>query len=359
MKIVICGLSLSSSWGNGHAVTYRGLMKGLAARGHDVLFLERDVPWYAAHRDQPTSPVGRARLYATLEELYDAYTAEVREADLVVVGSFVPEGIAVGEWVLREARGVTAFYDIDTPVTLSHLASGYCFYLSLAQISSYQLYLSFTGGPMLDRLRDEYGASAPRPLYCCVDESAYRPVEAPRRWELGYMGTYSPDRQPPLERFLVNVARARPSSRMAVAGSRYPADIVWPANVERFEHLPPSEHPLFYASQGFTLNVTRHDMVRAGHSPSVRLFEAAACGVPVISDAWAGLDAFFVPDQEILVARTTADVLRCLDALGEDERRAIGERARRRVRAEHTAERRAQELEGYVRDIRRPRLTVG
>jgi spore maturation protein CgeB len=352
MKIVICGLSVSSSWGNGHATTFRALMKGLAARGHDVLFLERDVPWYAAHRDLPSPPFGRTRYYSTLEELYDGAAAEVREADLVVVGSFVPEGIRVGDWVLREARGVTAFYDIDTPVTLSHLANDRCFYVSAAQMAAYRLYLSFTGGPILDRLREAHGAAAPRPLYCSVDPELYRPLEAPRAWDLGYMGTYSPDRQPTLDGFLVDTARERPGRRMVVAGSRYPAGLAWPENVDRIEHLPPADHARFYASQAFTLNVTRRDMVRAGHSPSVRLFEAAACGVPVISDAWPGLDVFFRPEEEILVARSTADVRGYLDAVGEDERRSIGERARRRVLAEHTAERRAEDLEGYVHEAR-------
>jgi spore maturation protein CgeB len=352
MKIVFCGLSVTSSWGNGHAVTFRGLMKALALRGHDVLFLERDVPYYAVQRDLPVPPYGSTRLYGSLEELTDRYTNEVREADLSVVGSFVPEGIAVGEWVLRNARGITAFYDIDTPITLTRLAREDCFYLSAGQVPRYGLLLSFTGGPTLDRLRVELGARAPRPFYCSVDPEVHRPLDARRPWALGYMGTYSADRQPVLDRLLAEPARARPGDRMVVAGPQYPPGLDWPENVDRIDHLPPADHPQFYASQKFTLNVTRGDMLRAGYSPSIRLFEAAGCGVPVISDAWPGVETFFTPGAEILLARTGADVERFLDGVGEDESRRIGERARRRVLAEHTSARRAEQLERYVDEAR-------
>lgn len=352
MKVVLCGLSVTSAWGNGHAVTFRGLMKALVRRGHEVLFLERDVPWYAAQRDLPDPPYGTTRLYAGLEELYDRWTFEIRGADLVVVGSFVPDGLAVGEWVLRHAGGTTAFYDIDTPVTLAKLEQGDCFYLSREQIRRYRLYLSFTGGPALDRLRDDLGAACPRPLYCSVDPAVYRPRNGRRRWSLGYMGTYSPDRQPVLDRLLIEPARSRPQDRMVVAGPQYPAEISWPGNVERIDHVAPADHPSFYASQRFTLNVTRRDMVRAGYSPSIRLFEAAGCGVPVISDEWAGLETFFVPGREILVARSGQEVSEFLGSLGEEEARRLGDRARRRVLAEHTSDRRVEQLEEYVDEAR-------
>src|SRR4051812_16337134 len=165
LKIVILGLSITSSWGNGHATTYRGLVKELAARGHRVLFLERDQQWYAANRDLPKPPYSRVALYTTLKQLKDRFTTAVRNADLVVVGSYVPEGIAIGEWVLRTAQGATAFYDIDTPVTMSGLARGDVDYVSPAQIARYNVYLSFTGGPILDFIENEYGSPMARPLY--------------------------------------------------------------------------------------------------------------------------------------------------------------------------------------------------
>jgi spore maturation protein CgeB len=348
LSIVILGLSITSSWGNGHATTYRGLVRELVARGHRVVFLERDLPWYAANRDLPKPPFGKTHLYKSLLQLKRRFAVIVREADLVIVGSFVPEGIAVGEWVQRTARGATAFYDIDTPVTLARLASGEVDYLSRALIPRYDLYLSFTGGALLDRLARDFGARAPRPLYCSVDPALYAPERRRLRWDLGYMGTYSDDRQPVLAELLCAPARASPEARFAVVGPQYPKGLDWPANVRRITHLAPDRHRAFYNAQRFTLNVTRAAMRRAGWSPSVRLFEAAACGVPIVSDRWPGLESFFRPSHEILIAGTAADVLAYLHDLPEAERRQIGERARRRVLAGHTAAHRAAELEQYA-----------
>jgi spore maturation protein CgeB len=351
LDIVILGLSITSSWGNGHATTYRALVRALCERGHRVLFLERDVPWYAASRDLPEPPFGRTALYASMSELEARFGTAVRDADLVVVGSYVPEGIGVGRWVLARARGRTAFYDIDTPVTLAALARGDCAYLDARLVAGYDLYLSFTGGPVLERLRTDFGARTALPLYCSVDPDVCRPVPAATRWDLGYMGTWSADRQPKLERLLLGVARDWPAGRFVVAGPQYPPDVGWPAGVERIEHLPPPAHRGFYCAQRFTLNLTRADMVAAGWSPSVRLFEAAACGVPIISDAWDGLDDFFAPGREIVVARHARDVLESLRDMPEPERQAMAQRARARVLAAHTAAHRAAELESYGRAL--------
>jgi spore maturation protein CgeB len=350
MKVVCCGLSITSSWGNGHATNYRALVRELSARGHEVLFLERDVPWYAAQRDLPEPPWGQTELYGSLAEL-DRHAGEVAAADLVVVGSYVPEGVGVAEWVLRRAGGAVAFYDIDTPVTLGKLRRGDEEYLSPELVGRFDLYLSFTGGPTLEVLEGEFGARRALAFHCLVDPEAYRPRQAMPRWDLGYLGTYSDDRQPALERLLLEPARRSPAAEFAVAGPQYPGEIEWPGNVERIEHVPPGDHPGFYASQRFTLNVTRAAMREAGWSPSVRLFEAAACGVPVISDRWDGLEAIFTPGEEILVADTAEDVLGFLAGCGEDRRLAIGERARARVLAEHTAARRCEQLEEEVAGV--------
>ena len=348
LDIVILGLSITSSWGNGHATTYRGLVRELTRRGHRVLFLERDAPWYAENRDLPEPPYGKTRLYESLEELRDRHAAEIGAADLVIVGSYVPEGKAVGEWVTRTARGVTAFYDIDTPVTLASLGRGECEYLSAELIPRYDAYFSFTGGPTLARLTRRYGSPMARPLYCSFDPELYAPLTAEPAWDLGYMGTYSADRQPVLERLLLEPARRWPGGHFAVAGPQYPDSVRWPDNVERITHLPPEEHAGFYNRQRFTLNVTRADMVAAGFSPSVRLFEAAACATPIISDYWVGLETFFALGEEILTARSTAEALQYVREIPDVERRALGERARRRVLAQHTAAHRAEELERYA-----------
>jgi spore maturation protein CgeB len=362
MRIVFLGLSITSSWGNGHATNYRALVRELSARGHDVLFCERDVPWYAAQRDLPRPPWGQTSLYSSLDDLAERHEDDVAEADLLVVGSYVPEGIAVAEWALGVAAGATAFYDIDTPVTVGKLRRGDREYLAPELVGRFDLYLSFTGGPTLELLETEFGARRAVAFHCLVDPDAYEPRQAPIRWDLGYLGTYSHDRQPLLDRLLLDPARATlvrptPPGRgqtnkrggsglgFAVAGPQYPAGVEWPANVERIEHVAPGDHPDFYAAQRFTLNITREEMRAAGWSPSVRLFEAAACGVPVISDRWQGLDSFFVPGEEILVADSGEDVVAFLSEVGEDERREVAARARRRVLAEHTAERRCEQLE--------------
>ncbi|HEX2135696.1 MAG TPA: glycosyltransferase [Microvirga sp.] len=344
LKAVVLGLSLSSSWGNGHATTFRALLRAFAARGHEVLFLERDVPWYAPHRDLVEPDFCRLEFYASLEDL-GRHRETIAGADAVIVGSYVPEGVAVGRWVQATARGVTAFYDIDTPVTLSKLERGDYEYLSPDLISGYDVYFSFTGGPTLERLMRRYGSPAARALYCSVDPEAYPALERAKRWDLSYLGTYSPDRQPTLDRLLIEPARRAPHLRFVVAGPQYPDDIAWPENVERIDHVPPHEHPGFYAASRFTLNVTRADMIRAGYSPSVRLFEAAACATPIISDMWPGLETLFLPAREIVLAAHPEEVLQRLATSGEAERAAIGQAARRRVLAEHTAAHRADTLE--------------
>jgi spore maturation protein CgeB len=354
MDFVILGLSITSSWGNGHATTYRALVRELNRRGHRILFLERDVPWYAQNRDLARPTFCTVALYSTLAELKRKFARRVRDADCVIVGSFVPRGASAGEWVIETAGGVTAFYDIDTPVTLSALENGGIDYLRASLIPRYQLYLSFTGGPTLQKLERRYGSPCARALYCAFDPGTYFPVRKQRRWDLGYMGTYSADRQPALEKLLIQPARKRPELRFVVAGAQFPPDIEWPSNVERLEHVAPHDHRAFYNRQRFTLNLTRRPMLRAGYSPSVRLFEAAGCATPVVSDAWPGISQFFTPGEEIVIARSAADVLNALSLPGE-ARVAIGRRARARALKQHTAAVRAAELEALIAEVRASR----
>jgi spore maturation protein CgeB len=350
MKIVILGLSITSSWGNGHATTYRGLVRELSRRGHDVLFLERDVPWYAGNRDLPEPPYARVGLYSSLADLQARFRGELREADLAVVGSFVPEGVAVGEWVIENVRGIPAFYDIDTPVTMARLQRGDGEYLAPRLIPHYRLYLSFTGGPLLAEIERRYGSPMARALYCSVDPELYFPDPASKRWDLGYIGTYSEDRQPFLDCLLLEPARRWPAGRFMIAGPLYPEGIAWPANVGRLEHLPPSGHRAFYNAQRFTLNLTRAAMKAAGFSPSVRLFEAAACGAAIVSDSWRGLETIFETGREILVAAAPDEMLHILRETPDADAAAIGARARARILAEHTAAHRAAELERHYRE---------
>ncbi|MGI0106116.1 CgeB family protein [Salinimicrobium sp. WS361] len=354
MKFVIIGLSVTSSWGNGHATTYRALLKELKALGHDILFLEKDVPWYSPHRDMPAPDFCKVGLYKTNEELKTDYKKEVAEADVVIVGSYVQQGVEVGNWAIETANGVTAFYDIDTPVTLAKLERKDYEYLDPNIIPKYDLYLSFSGGPILKHLEDHYGSPMARALYCSVDPDLYYPEDQPKDFKLGYLGTYSDDRQPTVEELLNKPAANFFSEKFVVAGPQYPEDYEWSKNVERIDHLPPAEHRKFYNSQEFTLNVTRQDMIKAGYSPSVRLFEAAACGVPIISDYWDGIHSIFDQGTEILIARSSDEVEEYFRNTLESQRKEIGENARQKVLKSHTARARAKELINYVKEVHQP-----
>jgi spore maturation protein CgeB len=352
LDIAVFGLSITSSWGNGHASTYRALIKALARRGHRVTFVERDVPWYRRHRDLHDPDYCRVELYDGLPDLARRFGRLVAEADLVVLGSYVPDGCVVGDWITSCARGVTAFYDIDTPVTLAKLGAGGVDYISASLVPRFDLFLSFTGGPTLRHIERHFGARRARALYCAADAEIHTPSSFPSRWALGYLGTYSPDRQPALDRLLITPAHELRDEAFVVAGAQYPSDIAWPANVEQFEHIAPSGHGGFYAAQRYTLNITRADMIARGYSPSVRLFEAAACGVPIISDRWPGLETFFTPGQEILVADDSDDVIEILSSVSEDRRRAVAAAARKRLLAHHTADHRARDLEAFYEEVR-------
>lgn len=347
-SFVFIGLSITSAWGNGHATTYRSLLKGLARRGHDIVFLEQDAPWYADKRDLPQPSFCRTELYRDFRQLQENYGELIRKADVVVVGSFVREGKQVCAWVQREARGVKAFYDIDTPRTIKAIEGDCCEYLSRSLIPGFDLYLSFTAGPTLDLLMKRYHSPRALPLLCAVDSDLYYPMAASYEYDLGYLGTYSSDRQPMLRELLLQPAQVLSAQRFIVAGAQYPTTLEWPKNVEHEEHVCPTKHVRFFNSQRFTLNITRADMMAAGYSPSVRLFEAAACGTAIITDRWPGLEEFFVPGKELLVGESAADVIDILQNTSESERQSMGLQARRRVLVAHTANHRAQQLECYV-----------
>lgn len=344
------GLSMTPARGNGHAAIYRGLVRELTLRGHEVLFLERDPSALAANRDLPAPPYGRTALYAGVEDLRERFARDIKAADVVLVGSRVPDGIAIGQWVQQIAR-CFVFYDIDTPLTLAAIDRRECDYLTAELMAGYDLYLSTTGGPLLRRIERYYGSPRARSLYCAIDPTEYTPRDMVRTWDLGFLGTYSDDRRPSIEALLLEPARQMPEGRFAVAGPDFPEDLSWPENVTRLEHVAADQHPEFYSAQRFTLNITRREMLSAGYSPSVRLFEAAACATPVISDYWSGLDTIFVPGSEMLVASSTADIVRYLQTTRESERQRMGRRARQRVLAQHTVGHRAAELEQHLREI--------
>ena len=352
MKIVIFGLSITSSWGNGHATTYRALARALRARDHHIVFFEHDVEWYASNRDMPEPSFCDVRIYETWPEVVAEARRELLDCDVAMVGSYFPDGIVAIEEVLDCRAPVKIFYDIDTPITVAKLRAGDAEYISPQQVPGFDLYFSFTGGPMLRELESRFGAARAVPLYCSFDPDRYHHCPVARfQCDMSYMGTYAPDRQAKIDELLCEPARALPQKSFIVAGPQYPSDISWPANIRRIIHLEPKFHASFYSSSRLTLNVTRREMVLAGYSPSVRLFEAAACGTTIVSDNWPGLDDFFVPGEEILLPDSPADVVRYLSEMEDSEIQRIGRNAQERVLAEHTAQCRAQQFEDYVSGV--------
>ena len=346
MKLVLFGLTISSSWGNGHATILRGLLRALIARGHEIVFFERDVPYYAAHRDLHELPGGSLQLYSSWSEVLSLARRQVAEADVAMVTSYCPDGLAASELVCA-ANVRRVFYDLDTPVTLSRLRQHESLsYLDARGLSGFDLVLSFTGGGALDALQRELGAARVSPLYGSVDPQVHRPtaVTAAYRNDLSYLGTYAADRQAALEELFLAPARKLPEQRFIIAGAQYPMDFPWSDNIWFVRHLPPNEHPTFFCSSRLTLNVTRAAMAEMGWCPSGRLFEAAACGVPILSDWWPGLDEFFTPGEEILVAETSDEAMAALQ-MSDAELAKIAGAARERTLTEHTAECRALELE--------------
>lgn len=359
MKIVILGLSITSAWGNGHATTFRALSKALRARGHDIVFFEKNAEWYENNRDMPEPPFCKVHVFEDWQDIVATVRRELSDADVAVLGSYFPDGIAAAQLIAECSVPVKAFYDIDTPITIAKLRSeGATEYLDAAQVPLFDLYFSFTGGPILTEIEERFGSPFAVPLYCSFDPAEYRRFAAAPSFEcdLSYMGTYASDRQPKIDALLTNVATQMPKHKFIVAGPQYPEAIVWPKNVERITHLNPHLHALFYSSSRLTLNVTRGQMVMAGYSPSVRLFEAAACGACIVSDNWPGLNEFFVPNKEILIAQSKSEVMQYL-RMDDSEIRRIGCAAQHRVLAEHSNAMRAVQFEDAVQraSAKRPR----
>lgn len=355
LNIVIFGLSVSSSWGNGHASLWRGLIRALLAAGHRVTFFERDVPYYREHRDLDRLPEGGDLvLYPDWSDALPTMRRALAGADVGMVTSYCPDALAATKLVQDSTAACRCFYDLDTPVTLARIEAGEPVdYIGPDGLNGFDLVLSYTGGGALDALQARLGARRVVPIYGSVDPDTHRPAPARREYAalLSYLGTYAADRQAALERLFVEPARALPDQRFVIGGAQYPDGFPWTPNTFFVRHLAPPQHAAFYCSSRITLNVTREAMARMGWCPSGRLFEAAACGVPILSDDWPGLGSFFEPGREILVAQTTVDAL---DALRMDPGAlaAIAARARDRTLSEHSAARRAAEMVAAFETVR-------
>jgi len=351
VKIVIFGLTISSSWGNGHATLWRGLCKNLVRMGHDVVFYERDVPYYAGARDLYELPGGRLELYTSWETIRTRARSDVSDADAAFVTSYCPDGLVATELVADQEKALRIFYDLDTPITLARLRAGDDVpYIGPRGLVDFDLVLSFTGGGrVFDEFRSHLGARRIDALYGHVDPEIHRPV-APQphyRAQLSYLGTYSQDRQQTLQSLFVEPALRRRDLRFLIGGAQYPPDFPWSPNIYFVRHLPPSEHAAFFGSSRMTLNITRKAMAEMGWCPSGRLFEAAACGSPLLSDTWQGIDEFFEPGAEIVLASDENDALAALE-IGDQELRTIAQRARERTLCQHSSTRRAEQLIGLL-----------
>lgn len=345
MKITIFGLTISSSWGNGHATPYRAILKALSRQGHKIQFFEKDVPYYARHRDFDGSGCCDLRLYTDWESVRNSATQQARDSDAVICASFCPEGSRIIDEVLGLSSPVKVFYDLDTPVTLGALERGDVEYLRSDQIPKFDLYLSFTGGDTLTELTSRWRARLAIPLYGCVDPEAHRRTASRTDFacDLSYMGTYAADRQQKVDALFLEPSRQLVEKNFVLAGSQYPWEWQWPENVKRLEHVWPGDHSALYASSRLTLNITRKEMTRWGYCPSGRFFEAAACETPIVTDWFDGLDHFFDCKRELLVVETAGDVIAAV-RLPDSELRRIAHLAWERTLSEHTGEQRAQDL---------------
>jgi len=347
MKIIIFGLTITSSWGNGHATLWRGLCKALSRRGHRIVFFERDVPYYAETRDLVSWPFGDILLYKDWHEIRPVSHQQLSEADAVIITSYCPDALPATELAAQSKRPLLVFYDLDTPVTLSRRSvCEKIDYIGPRGLQDYDLVLSFTGGAAPQRLKSCLGAKKVATLFNHVDPETHglTGCRDAYRSDLSYLGTFSADRQESLNALFIQPARDLPDRKFMIAGALYPENFPWAKNIHFVTHLPPKEHSAFFCSSRLSLNVTRHPMVKMGFSPSGRLFEAAACSAPMISDSWPGIEQFFRPESEILIARNSQEVVSALER-PDEELRSIGLAARERDLKEHTSTHRAIELE--------------
>ncbi|HEX8789303.1 MAG TPA: glycosyltransferase [Polyangiaceae bacterium] len=350
MRFVVFGFTVTASWCNGHATLWRALCRALSAMGHQVVFFERDAPSHAAHRDEPAPAGCDLHLYASWKDVLPAARRETARADAAIVTSYCPDAIAATDLVLAACLGTSVFYDLDTAVTLDGVEPrARAEYLPPSGLGAFDLVVSHTGGHALDALRERLGARRVAPLYACADPRVHKPAPLEARFasDLSYLGTYSADRRGAIDALFVEPARRRPRDRFVLGGAMYPEDFPRPTNLLLVPHVPPAEHPAFFSSAGLSLNVTRRAMARWGWCPPARLFEAAACGAPQVTDAWEGLEAFFEPGAEVLVAKSADDVLAALSRT-RAEMQQLARRARERTLDEHTADARARTLVDLV-----------
>jgi len=359
LDFVFFGLTITTSWGSDHITSLRGLIKELHKNGHNIQFFERDSALYATNRDLPNPDYCKVTLYNSVENMKIKYQTQIKNADVVIVGSDVPEGWEIGKWVIRTAKGIKIFYDFDSHITMERFQTKNYINITPQLLPQYDLYLSFTGGALLKQIEMVYSSPMARPLYCSVDPEIHNHKEMPAQWDLGFLGTYSVARQPLLEKSIFSTAKEWSDGKFVVAGPNYPDFIKWPDNIQQLNYITPSQHSDFYNSQRYTLNISRGSETSKAYSPRCRVFEAAGCGTPIITDYWEGLETFFIPGKDLLIADTSEDILFYLKNLSEEERLKIGNNGRLRALKSHTAKHRANEFEGYIMELQNVSASYG
>ncbi len=354
LNIAFFGSSLVSSYWNGAATYYRGLLRAMAERGHVVTFYEPDAYDRQNHRDIPDPAWARVVVYpaATADDVLAA-VEQARNADLIVKASGVGVFDALLESAVLELQSpdrVVAFWDVDAPATLERVGrdSGDPF---RPLIPRYDFVFTYGGGTPVVAAYTALGARACFPIYNALDPLTHHPVPPDTRFaaDLAFLGNRLPDRESRVEEFFLDVARSAPARRFLLGGSGW-ADKPRSPNVTYLGHVGTSDHNAFNCTPTAVLNINRESMARYGFSPPTRVFEAAGAGACLITDAWVGIELFLEPGVEILVANSGAEVASLVDRLSSDPAlgREIGSRARRRVIADHTYAHRAREVEAAL-----------
>jgi spore maturation protein CgeB len=354
MKIAFYGSSLLSSWWNGAATYYRGLLRDLASRGYEISFYEPDAYERQQHRDMDPPNWARSVVYPASPEGLAWVLGEARSADVVIkasgVGVFDDELIA---GIVENSRddAVRIFWDVDAAATLEEMRGDESHAVRRA-LPSLDMVLTYGGGPPVIDAYEGFGAARCVPVYNALDPSTHHPVEADPRFEadLSFLGNRLPDREARVEEFFLSAAAALPQRRFLIGGNGWESKGM-PGNVRHLGHVYTHEHNAFNCTPLAVLNVARDSMADVGFSPATRVFEAAGAAACLITDAWEGIEQFLKPDEEVLVARDGQDVAEHVRSLDSDRARAIGRAALERVLAEHTYARRGEQVDALLRQF--------
>jgi spore maturation protein CgeB len=351
VKICFFGSSLVSSYWNGAATYYRGMLKEIAALGHDITFYEPDAFERQSHRDIDNPSWARVVVYPATEEGWQkALVQATQSADLLVKAS----GVGVFDAELEDAiatvpsNAIRIYWDVDAPATLDAIAADPSHHLHRA-IPRYDTVLTYGGGAPVVKAYRAVGARDCIPIYNALDPATHHPAPAKQEFaaDLNLLANRLPDREARIERFFIEAAAQRPQQKFVLGGAGWD-DKPMPANIRTVGHVGTADHNAFFCSARATLNVNRESMARYGFSPPTRVFEAAGAGACLITDEWTGIDLFLEPDREVLVAADGSAVAAHLDALSPERARSIGERGRARILAHHTYRHRARQFNSLL-----------